>query len=386
MSFSIDEIDFTIFEHFLPMCQDRFRQKHNSLWEEAGLAMKNEKKAPTIQDVARVASVSAATVSRALSTPDRVSDAMRDKVSAAILSTGYTLNQAARTLRKRASKTILVILPDIGNTFFSNIVNAVEREAAARGYGMLVTNRIGGRDPSRKVHEFILSNRADGLLVCDGSLDLSDFPAVDDGATKIPVVIACEEHPGFPAPTVVTDNIRAAQLGVQHLIDLGHRRIGHISSPRNNVLFSLRRAGYEQAMQAAGLPIQAELTFEGSFSLESGAQGAQKLLSLPEPPTAIFCDNDEMAIGLISEAHKMDVACPADLSVCGFDDIAVASRVTPPLTTLRQPNYDVGRIAAEILLDTIEHNPSGQWPQRVVLKSELIIRGSTASPRQIDVK
>lgn len=348
--------------------------------------MKNEKKAPTIQDVARVASVSAATVSRALSTPDLVSDVMRDKVSAAILSTGYTLNQAARTLRKRASKTILVILPDIGNTFFSTIVNAVEREAAGRGYGMLVSNRIGGRDPARKVHEFILSNRADGLLVCDGSLDLSGLPAADGGTANIPVVIACEEHPDFPAPTVVTDNTMAARIGVQHLIDLGHRRIGHISSPRDNVLFSLRRAGYEQAMKAAGRPICEELRFEGSFSLESGAQGAQKLLSLPEPPTAIFCDNDEMAIGLISEAHKMGVACPADLSVCGFDDIAVASRVTPPLTTLRQPNYDVGRIAAEILLDTIEHNPTERWPQHVILKSELIIRGSTTPPREIHTK
>lgn len=312
--------------------------------------------------------------------PERVSKPLREKVSAAVDATGYTLNQAGRSLRKKSAKTILVALPNIGNMFFPPILDAVEREAARRGYGVLVSNKITGDAPVGQLQNYFLSNRVDGILVFDGGLDLTLLPGPETDELGPPIVVACEEIPGARLGTVVTDNHAAAAAGTRHLIELGHTRIAHLSGPKDNILHVARGAGFSEALSAAGLLRCSSGDFVGDFSLESGADGARALLASTQPPTAVFCDNDEMAIGFISEAHEIGFECPRDISVVGFDDIAVASRIRPPLTTLRQPRSELGRIAAELLLNGIERRVGGQKPQRVVLKSTLIVRKSTAAP------
>ena len=334
-------------------------------------------KTPTIQDVARFANVSTATVSRALSNPEKVSEGTRARVSDAINATGYTLNQAARSLRQRTSKTILVGVPDIGNTFFSSILDAIEREAALRGYVVLVSNRYSGANLARQLGEYFRSHRADGLLVLDGSLDLEQLLELTGEPTALPLVMACEEIPDAPFHTVKTDNTRAAAVATQHLIDLGHSRIGHITGPCGNVLRHERLAGFDHALAAAGLPARPDWIFSGNFQMESGYAAALAYVAMADRPSAIFAANDEMAIGFLSGLRERGLDCPRDISVIGFDDLAVALHYAPPLTTMRQPREKIGQIAAATLIDILEGGGE-TGPRRIVLNSELVIRGSTA--------
>jgi LacI family repressor for deo operon, udp, cdd, tsx, nupC, and nupG len=342
--------------------------------------MEEVRKSPTIQDVAQAARVSTATVSRALSMPEKVSKETRERVDAAVLATGYTVNQAARSLRKRSSQTILIALPNIGNPFFSKILDAIEREAARRCYGVLVGNRTPGRDSNRQLREYFLSSRADGLILLDGTVTLRDLGDITRLVSSAPIVIACEEIPGSPFPTVVTDNQDAARRATNYLIGLGHRRIAHIAGPENNILTSLRAAGYYAALREASITSGEEFVVHGDWGVESGASAARALLKLTPLPTAIFSGNDEMAIGFISEAQTMGFSCPADISVCGFDGIEISARVSPSLTTMRQPREEIGRHAAAALVDIIEgKTPAG--PSRLVLKSELIERSSAMAQK-----
>ena len=338
------------------------------------------KKTPTIQDVARHADVSTATVSRALSSPDRVSEQTRTRVSEAVRVTGYTPNQSARSLRQRTARTILVALPDIGNPFFSVILDAVEREAAARGYGVLVANRFSGNNSGLRMRDYFMSNRVDGLLLFDGSVDLEQLMMLTGDPTPVPLIVACEEIPNAPFHTVKTDNSYAAQQATRHLIELGHCRIGHVRGPQGNVLTGERERGYARAMQAAGLDVRPEWLLPGGFEMEAGLAAARHFMRLDERPTAIFAANDESAIGFISGLRQHGLDCPRDVSVVGFDDLAVASHVWPPLTTMRQPRAALGRIAAGALIDVIEGERRSRVPMHMVLSSEMIVRGTTARP------
>lgn len=338
------------------------------------------KKSPTIQDVARFAQVSTATVSRALSSPDRVSEGTRLRISEAVRITGYTPNQSARSLRQRTARTILVALPDIGNPFFSTILASVEREAAMRGYGVLVANRFSGDDSGRRMRDYFMSNRVDGLLLFDGSTDLTQLMMLTGEPEPFPLIVACEEIPTAPFHTVKTDNGFAAERATRHLIELGHRRIGHIRGPVGNVLTAEREAGFAKAMAAAGLDIRAEWMFSGAFDMDAGHAAGQCFMALDDRPSAVFAANDESAIGFLSAVQQRGLSCPRDISVVGFDDLAVASHVCPPLTTMRQPREALGRIAAEALIDVIEGQRRSRVPMHMVLSSELIVRGSTACP------
>lgn len=342
--------------------------------------MQEPRKTPTIQDVARFAKVSTATVSRALSCPAKVSEATRARVSEAVRVTGYTLNQAGRSLRQRSARTILVALPDIRNPFFSSILDAIEREAALRGYGVLVINLYFGRQTGGRLQDFLLSNRADGLLLLDGTLDIAQLRALGGQSAPVPVVIACEEIPNSGFHTVLTDNAEAAERATRHLIDLGHRRIGHLLGPEQNVVARERHMGFMRALEKAGLEPVAEWCLRGNFEMESGFAAAARFMSLTERPTAFFAANDESAIGFLSGLRQYGVICPRDISIVGFDDLGVAPHYDPPLTTMRQPREALGRMAAEALIDMIEVADSSPTPLRIVLRSELVVRESTGKP------
>ncbi len=339
--------------------------------------MSTARKTPTIQDVARFAGVSTATVSRALSSPERVSENTRTRIFDAVRATGYTLNQAARSLRQRTSKTILVGLPDIRNPFFSLILDAIEREAALRGYGVLVCNRHVGSNPARRLGEYFLSHRADGLLLLDGSLELEQLLELTREPIAVPLVVACEEIPDAPFHTVKTDNPRAAACATRHLIGLGHTRIGHIAGPVGNALRQERLQGFMHAIDDAGLKVLPDWIFPGNFLMESGYAAALQYLAMANRPSAVFAANDEMAIGFLSGLREQGLECPRDISVIGFDDLAVALHYCPPLTTMRQPREKLGQLAAQTLIDIVEGAAETE-PRRIVLSSEMILRASTA--------
>lgn len=336
------------------------------------------RKTPTIQDVARHASVSAATVSRVLSSPERVTETTRERVHAAVRETGYTINQAARSLRLKAARTILMAAPNIGNPFYSTIVDAVIREAAERGYSVLVASRIGD-DPNRWLSDYLLSNRADGLLLFDGSLDTNRLHGLRDDGVALPLVAAYDEIPDPKVHSVITDNRLAAKRAIKYLVELGHKRIGHVIGPSRNQSTNERFVGFTEAMHEAGLPVRKEWLFPGTYNMESGIAAAEHFLASGELPTAVFCGNDEMALGLIHRLRQDGIDCPRDISVIGFDDIAVASFFDPPLTTMRQPREDIGRMATRSLIDIIEGLVPEDEPIHVVLTSDLVVRESTRS-------
>lgn len=341
--------------------------------------MQDGKKAPTIQDVARFAEVSSATVSRALSTPERVSEATLARITEAVAITGYSVNQAARSLRLRAARTVLIALPNIGNPFYSTILDAVVEVAANRGYGVLVANRLGS-DPTMGLKDYFYTSRADGLLLFDSSLDLAALEGLPLAQGKLPLVVSCDDPPTGPFNVVTTDNRLASERAVTYLVELGHRRIGHVMSRHMGDIVNERRAGYETALARSGLTVRADWMWQGDHSIQGGIAAAEAFLALSERPTAVFCGNDETAIGFISRLRQAGVECPRDVSVIGYDDISVAEHFFPPLTTVRQPRHDLGRAAAELLIDLLEAPGAFTRPRREILLSELIVRASTAPP------
>lgn len=319
---------------------------------------------PRITDVARLAGVSTATVSRALSRPERVSAETRATIERAIAETGYRLNLAARNLRHQRTGSIVALVPNLANPYFSQILSGIATVLSPAGYNLLVadtrtTNPLRYADPSH----------ADGLIVLDGSVP----PSV---LAERPAVIVSESIPGLSAPCVLIDNEAAAEMAVTHLADLGHRSIGHVTGPRSNVLTEQRLSGTMRAAAARGLPKPAVI--EGDFSLASGRRAAQAWLDMADRPTGMFLASDEMACGFIGELQRHGISVPRDVSVIGFDDIEMVEHLTPGLTTIRQPRGAMGRGSAERLLGIL--NGDGEEGD-TILPVELILRASTAIPR-----
>lgn len=338
------------------------------------------RKSPTIQDVARHAGVSTATVSRALSMPERVSQATRERIAAAVTATGYTLNQAARSLRRQRAGTIVMAMPNAGNPYYSTILDAVLAEAGHRGYGVLVSNRVQG-DPTIWLRDYFLSSRADGLLLFDITLDISGMRRFMEERGNLPIVVVCDEmiEPGLNL--VTSDNREAIGRAVQHLVDLGHRHVGLVTGPTIRDYTNERTLGFRQALARHGLDLREDWIIAGDHSIGSGYQAGSQFVALADRPSAMVCANDEMAIGFISSVQQAGIHCPRDVSVIGFDDIDMAEYVSPPLTTMRQKRAELATISTSALIDIIEGVRDPAKPVRIILRCDLIARASTAPPK-----
>lgn len=332
---------------------------------------------PTIQDVARAAKVSTATVSRALSAPERVSEDTRRQVIEAIERTGYAVNQTARNLRRKQTGAVVVLVPNLGNPFFSKILAGIETTASKAGLNVLIADTRQPHAGAGRLGEYLHNNRADGMIVLDGSLSADFFSR--PGRAAPPVVFCCEWNDGAGLPSVRCDNAGGAGLAVRHLHELGHRMIGHISGPSDNVLTHERRRGTEATLAELGLTLRPDWIFDGDFSLAAGTRAGRAWLALGERPTAVTSSNDEMACGFIAELHRHGVSVPADVSVVGFDDIDIAEQFIPALTTIHQPRIDIGEAAAAALISRIGEGKAGlETPARTrVLDVELVLRAST---------
>ena len=321
-----------------------------------------------IRTVAAAAGVSIATVSRVLKTPDVVTKATRDKVLAAVEATGYRPNALASGLRRAKSDNIVVVVPFIQNPFFSGVIQGIEGVAFAEGYQVLLGESQNDQERLDSYTAMLRSKTADGLILLGAALP-SQIPE------KTPLVLACEYFPDHRIPAVRIDNEAAARQATEHLIGLGHKRIGKISGPADNQLSSDRLAGYRAALTAAGLTYDETLVVEGSFDAESGHRAMTRLLELPKPPTAVFSSSDEMAIGALKAAREHGKRVPEDLSVIGFDGIRFADFCDPPLTTMVQPNVEIGAAAARMMIGMLKGNEAP--PDDIVLPASLLIRQST---------
>ncbi|WP_280562897.1 LacI family DNA-binding transcriptional regulator [Chromohalobacter sp. 48-RD10] len=325
-----------------------------------------------IRKVAELAGVSVATVSRALKTPDVVSPGTRDRVLVAVEQAGYRPNLTAVQFRSQRTRNLVVLVPTIANTFFSRVIGGIQEAAQQRGYGILLCNTLGDECTERAYASMVSTRQADGLI----QLRAYDPFTASHGKTRSPMVNACEVLDEAPCPTVKLDNRAAARAVTEHLLTLGHRRIGMIKGPRNSPLTRDRLLGFQDALAVADLMPDDSLVCPGDFTPSSGHRAAGDLLSRTNPPTAIFCESDEMAMGAMRRIKEAGLRIPEDISVAGFDDIAFASFCDPPLTTIAQPAEDFGREAVALLLDIIDDRDDAADKHRI-MPFELVVREST---------
>lgn len=332
-------------------------------------------KPATIEDVALIAGVSIATVSRALNAPGKVADSTRRKVLEAVAQTGYTTNAMARNLRTRKSNMILILAPDVGDPNFSNILIGLETEASKRGYGVLIGNTQN--DPVRETDylRFISSNQADGIILLTGHLPFGLAQAGPD--VKLPPMVAVNEPvPNAAIPFVGVDNIEGARTATDHLISQGHTRIAFIGQSTSRAVAGYREQGFRRAMEGAGLSVDPRFVLEADGTTESGRGAAERMFVRDRLPTAFFCVNDATALGVNIALVARGYTLPRDFSVMGFDDISFASFVTPALTTMKQPRLQIGEASMELLLAMLEGKDVHR--REILLRAELILRNSVA--------
>lgn len=331
-----------------------------------------------IKDIAKFAGVSVATVSRALKKPDVVKEGTRNIVLAAIKQLEYKPNALASGLRRQKSEKIIVVVPDIHNPFFASIVQGIENVAYSNGYKVLLGETQDSQERLDSYADMLMSKEADGLILLGALLPTIVQESVKEKRNiPIPLVMACEYFEGLNAPDVRIDNVGAAVLATSHLIDLGHKLIATITGPMANPLSQDRLKGFEERMRKARLKIHAEFVVHGNFSVNSGYEAMKKLLGAPSRPTAVFCANDEMAIGALKAIKEKDLRVPHDISVIGFDNLRFSEYTDPPLTTISQPNARIGETAMKLMLDLFED--IRHIDQTVILPYALIDRASTGN-------
>ncbi|MGH6781255.1 MAG: LacI family DNA-binding transcriptional regulator [Sphingomonadaceae bacterium] len=332
----------------------------------------------TIADVARAAGVSTATVSRTLSNPEAVSERRRRVVLQAVEALGYAPNYAAKSLRTTRSQRIILTVPDISNPFFSAVIRGAEETAQAAGYSILIGDTRHDSEREEYYAKMLSRREADGMIFLGHRLAPAAASIVARLGSEAPIVNGCEYEPDLNVSSVHIANAVAAAEAMQHLYDLGHRRIGVITGPLLSPLSRDRLGGVQGAAAGRGL-WQDVLVRTGDFSVDSGEALAKTLLDEEQPPTAIFCFSDEMAIGVVVALRERGLDCPGDISVIGFDDIRLARAYQPALTTIRQPKEQIGRKTVEILLAILAGEADGG--ASITLPHELIVRASTAPPR-----
>jgi LacI family repressor for deo operon, udp, cdd, tsx, nupC, and nupG len=331
----------------------------------------------TIEEVARLAQVSIATVSRAIHTPEKVSQSTRQKVNQAIAITGYTTNAMARGLRLGRSNMILVVAPDIGDPNFSHILAGLENEARAHGYGVLIGHTQNEPLRGMEYLKFLNSGQAAGLILFTGTLPFGHQAAT----TQLPPTVGVFE-PVFNGgiPYVGVDDLAGARKTVDHLLSAGHRSIAFIGDSRTRLAYRRRREGYEEGMQAAGIEAGRRIVIDGDGTVESGRAAIEQLFMRDTLPTAFMCATDQTAVGVMLGLSARGYDVPNDFSVTGFDDIPQASFTAPPLTTIRQPRSIIGRKAMALLLALL----GGEKPedQEILVMPDLVVRSSVGGPRQ----
>ena len=327
---------------------------------------------PTVKQVAALAGVSTATVSRALAGDGRVSEALRARVLQAAASLNYRPNRAARSLRVRRSLTVGVVIPDIQNTFFTSVVRGIEHVLETERFTFLLGNSDGRPERERLYLDTLRAEGAAGVIVVPSQRELDAYDELY--AAGLPVVTLDRVAPGLKGDQVAVDNQAGAYAAVAHLTRLGHQRIGFVSGPPHLNVARERTAGYEQALRDAGLPIDRALVKVGDFQQAGGRTATEALLDVRPRPTALFVANNLMTLGAFEVLHERRLQIPGNIAVVGFDDMPWATSLQPPLTVVAQPTFELGVCAAQLLLARLRE--PGRPFRRVVLETRLIVRAS----------
>ncbi len=341
----------------------------------------SRKSAPTMKDVAAKAGVSLATVSRALSATADVSPDLAGRIQKAAEELNYTVNFNASSLRSRSSGMIVVLIPDIGNSFFPVLLQGIEERARALGKATLIGDTAGDDELAATYARLLDSRRADGMILLNGNIPYGAAGNSRILTRRHPIVAISERIAAAEIPTVSIDNVAACVDMMSYLAHMGHRRVAHLMGPPDNVLSHERLEGYRKGVEKNGCDIWPGAVRPGGFTIPAGRGAMARLLDERDPPTAVFAANDESAIGAIIEAKARGLNVPRDITIVGFDDIEFAQSYDPPLTTIYQPRREMGRKAMDILGRLLADPRRAQ--SDAMLDYKLVVRASSAPPRRV---
>jgi LacI family transcriptional regulator len=333
----------------------------------------------TIKDVAQLSGVSSMTVSRVINGSERVSPETRQRVERAIAELGYVPSRLARGLIRQKTGTLALIVPDVANPFFTLIVRGAEDVARRAGYRMILADTRADLTIERDVIEEMLAHRVDGIVIAPVS-DRSKGHLQRLARYGVAFVLIDRTVSGIESDVVTGDNAGGARRLVEHLISLGHRRIGFITESDDVSTARDRRQAYEAALAAAGLPPDPSLIVRSTVDPPGGFEGMRRLLKLDEPPTAVFTVNNLVALGAIEAVRAHELEVPDDFALVCFDDIEYASRLYPFLTVMAQPAETLGTLGTQLLLERIEGRAPEQ-PRVVVLPAQFVVRRSCGAGR-----
>ncbi|MCF6433690.1 LacI family DNA-binding transcriptional regulator [Leisingera sp. MMG026] len=338
--------------------------------------MGKTRSAPTLNDVAREAGVSTATVSRCLNSPERVIEPTRQRVLQAVESLGYTPNFAARVMAAKRSFTIGAIIPTMDNAIFARGLQAFQDELRERGYTLLVSSSAYDPEVEREQIRTLVARGADGLLLIGHARDAEIYEYLD--RHQVPSLVAWSYDPAAQRPSVGFRNADAMCELARSVISVGHRRIAMISGmTQGNDRAQGRVEGVRQAMEASGLDTGSLTLIETAYEIDKGAEAFGRLMALTPCPTVVMCGNDVLAAGALREAHRLGIQVPEQVSVTGFDDIELAEIVSPALTTVHVPHREMGRKAACELTAIVEGKSEGR---SICINTRVVTRHSLAKP------
>jgi len=326
----------------------------------------------TIKDVAHRVGVSPTTVSHVINETRFVSEELRARVCQAINELDYQPNAIARSLRCKKTQNIGMIIPDIAYSFLAEVAKGVEDVGFKHGYNVILCDSNGALEREAAYIDLLREKQVDGIIfVAAGESSQHVETLIKQG---MPVISVDRELPGLEVDSVLADNLQGGYQATEYLIQLGHRRIGCITGPPDLSVSSQRISGYRQALERYDIPLCDELVVIGDFRYQEGYRAIRQLLALNEPPTAIFACNDIMAVGAICAAKDKGLGVPEGIAIIGFDDIALASFISPRLTTIAQPKHEMGAIAVELLVERIKEK--NKPFTKVILPVHLVVRES----------
>jgi LacI family transcriptional regulator len=333
-------------------------------------------RAAKLSDVAELARVSTATVSRALTCPGKVKPATAARIRQAVQALGYVAHGAARALASKRTHTIGAVIPTLDNAIFANTAHALQKTLDDAGYTLLIASHEFDAEVEARVTQALVERGVDGLVLLGATHHPSVLRMLD--TQQIPYVLTWALDAAGRHPCVGFDNRAAAIRIASHLLELGHRDFAMISGVTlGNERASERLEGVRQALSARGISLAPGRVVEKPYTLSAGREGLREVLRGAPRPTAVICGNDVLAIGALAECHAQGIAVPREISVTGFDDLEMASVVTPALTTVHFPTAELGSYAGQHLLARLAGKP---FEMRTELPVELVVRASTALP------
>ncbi|AXC15840.1 Ribose operon repressor [Acidisarcina polymorpha] len=340
----------------------------------------------TMRDVGRLAGVSVATVSAVVNGKTIVSEELTVRVRRAIRMLNYKPDMLARSLRIQKSHALGMVMPQIASPFYAEVLRGVEDEARKNEYSILIADSRGDEEEEEKQLTTLISRRVDGIIIAPANLQSLAYERLDP---NLSIVLFDRFPAGYLGTVVMVDNVDASRRGTLCLIEAGHKRIAMIAGIPGVLTTEERAKGVRDALAEFGLPLPAEYVRTGSFNLQGGYKAAIGLMQLPTPPTAIFSHNHEMTLGLMRALKELDLRCPAQVSVIGFDDFVVgadgfswATLFSPQISCIAQPSYRIGRESAAALIRKMTRKPNEDSPPETILRleAELRVRESIGPP------